>query len=428
VPWTLSRVSAALARAGFPDHRAEARTLLGAAAGDGDLLAEWLARRVEGEPLAWLTGTVTFAGCSVHVDRGVFVPRPQTELVVGRAIERLPDGGLAADLATGSGAVAVALSAARPRARVLATDVDAAACRCARTNGVEVHRGHLGRPLPGDLRGFFDVVVAIVPYVPTEALDYLPRDVRRHEPLLALDGGPGGLQLLEEAVRSAAMLLRPGGALLLEVGGEQDARLASPLAAAGFAATQRLVDGDGDLRGLEATYAPRAAAVDGARRPRRAAAGGVRPLAAGDVGEIAAWHYPEPYDVYDLSADPEDLAEFRDVARSEPDSHVGVHDGDGGLVGFVTFARRAGGVVELGLGMRPDLTGRGDGEAFVLRAVRFANARFRPARLTLAVAAFNERAMVVYRRAGFVETARFVHETNGGRHLFVRMTRPATDP
>lgn len=255
-PSSTTHVSAALARAGFPEHRAEARALVEAAGGDRDVLEGWVARRLEGEPLAWLTGSVTFAGCTVHVDRGVFVPRPQTELLVGRAIERLPDGGLAADLATGSGAVAVALRAVRPNARVLATDVDVAACRCARTNGVDVHEGHLGRPLPGALLGFFDVVVAVVPYVPTEAIVYLPRDVRTHEPILALDGGPGGLVLLEDAVRCAAALLRHGGALLLEVGGEQDVGLAPVLAASGFAGTERLVDADGDLRALEATYAP----------------------------------------------------------------------------------------------------------------------------------------------------------------------------
>jgi release factor glutamine methyltransferase len=245
----------ALARAGFVDAREEAETLIEAARGDTDLLHGWLRRRLQGEPLPWLTGTSTFMGDVVCVDRGVYVPRAQTEIIARRAIKRLPEGGLAADLATGSGAVAVALRTARPSARIVGTDMDGDACRCAQKNGVEIYQGDLGRPIPGELRGHFDVVVAVVPYVPTDALVFLPRDVRRYEPVAALDGGRRGLEVLEQAVEWGRELLHAGGALILELGGEQDRELLPRLGDASFVLKESLYDEDGDLRGIEAARA-----------------------------------------------------------------------------------------------------------------------------------------------------------------------------
>jgi len=216
------------------------------------LLEQLLDRRLAGEPLAWVTGSVSFAGHRVVVHPGVYVPRWQSEALCRRAIEVLPDSGLAADLCTGSGAVAVALARARPRARVTATDIDPAACRCAAANGVEVFAGNLAQPLPRELWGYFDLVVAIAPYVPSDQLVFLPRDAREHEGLLALDGGPGGTRVLEQVVWAGAGLLAAGGTLLLELGGEQDEALAPVLRAAGFSPARRLTDGAGDLRGMEA--------------------------------------------------------------------------------------------------------------------------------------------------------------------------------
>jgi release factor glutamine methyltransferase len=164
----------------------------------------------------------------------------------------LPPDGLAADLCTGSGAVALSLGRARPGARVVATDIDPLACRCAAANGVEVYTGHLAEPLPGELRGHFDVVVAVVPYVPSEELVFLPRDVQEYEPLHALDGGPHGTAVLDQAVRAAAGLLRPGGSVLLEVGGDQDRALAGVVEESGFGPLVRHEDDEGDLRAIEA--------------------------------------------------------------------------------------------------------------------------------------------------------------------------------
>jgi release factor glutamine methyltransferase len=252
-------LAARLADAGCVAPQEEADELIEAAAGDHDRLQRLVARRVDGEPLAWVTGTVTFAGNRVRINPGVYVPRPQTEPLVDRAIELLPDGGLAADLCTGSGAIAVALRQARPKSRVVATDIDPDACRCAEENGVEVFAGPLAEPLPIELRGRFDVVIAVVPYVPTDALVYLPRDVREYEPLLALDGGKDGLGVLVPAVWAGAELLHGGGTLLLELGGDEDRGLADVFEAAGFDAPRRHEDEDGDLRGVEAKRRPSSA-------------------------------------------------------------------------------------------------------------------------------------------------------------------------
>jgi release factor glutamine methyltransferase len=247
-----ARVASRLAEAGCVAPSEEAGELIEAAANDEGLLDRLVARRVTGEPLAWVTGSHRFAGHRIVVHRGVYVPRWQSEPLARRAVELLPEDGLAVDLCTGSGAIAVALARARPKARVLGTDVDPAACACARDNGVEVFAGHLASPLPEDDRGHFDVVVAVVPYVPTDQLGFLPRDVREHEPLLALDGGPHGTRVLGQAVWAGAELLRPGGSLLLELGGDQAEELAGVLAVAGFAPASLFEDDDGDVRGIEA--------------------------------------------------------------------------------------------------------------------------------------------------------------------------------
>lgn len=230
----------------------EAEELMGAAAGDGDVLSGLVRRRVAGEPLAWVTGWAPFCGRRVKVLPGVYVPRWQTEPLARRACELLPDDGMAVDLCTGSGAIAMVLMAARPRARVLATELDPVACRCAAANGVDVLEGDLGEPLPRHIWGQVDVVVGVVPYVPSEEMAFLPRDVRQHEPRAAWDGGPGGTRALARGVAWGARLLKAGGALLLEMGGEQDRHLAQALSAHGFAGARRLVDEDGDLRGLVA--------------------------------------------------------------------------------------------------------------------------------------------------------------------------------
>lgn len=122
------------------------------------------------------------------------------------------------------------------------------AAACARRNGVPTAVADLAEPLHG--HAAFDLVTAVAPYVPTGELRLLPADVQRHEPRVALDGGADGLDLVRRAVAAARRLLRPGGWLLIEVGGDQDQALAPTLAAAAFEVVTPWWDEDGDLRGI----------------------------------------------------------------------------------------------------------------------------------------------------------------------------------
>ena len=147
----------------------------------------------------------------------------------------------------------------------------------------------------------------------------------------------------------------------------------------------------------------------------------IRPMTAADARAIAAWRYPEPYDFYDADADPGDLAELLDPAQWGR-RYFAADDATGELVGLFVF-KRDGGVVEIGLGLRPDLTGQGLGRRFVEAGVAYAVDVLEATEVALAVAAFNRRAITVYERAGFREVKRYRHETNGGVHDFVRMIR-----
>ena len=234
---------------------AEAAALLGAASDAAELDA-LVRRRCDGEPLAWIVGAVDFCGLRICVDPGVYVPRRQSEPLARRAAALLPDDGVAVDLCTGAGAIACALQAAAPAATVLATDIDPLAVACARRNGVGALLGDLDAPLPAARLGAVDVLVAVVPYVPTDELAFLPRDVTAFEPRRALDGGAGGLAMLSSVVTRSSRWLRPGGWLLLELGGEQAPAVAGLLASAGFADVTVHHDEDGDDRAIEGRYAP----------------------------------------------------------------------------------------------------------------------------------------------------------------------------
>ena len=245
-------VARALAAGGFVDPEGEAAALVEAARNGAGPIDALLARRLGGEPLAWITGWLWFCGVRVLVDPGVFVPRPQTEALARRAADLLPEDGIAVDLCTGSGAVAVVLGSARANATVLGTDVDEAAVANARRNGVDALLGDLDEQIAPDVRGLVDVVTAVVPYVPTEELHLLPRDVLEHESRRALDGGPRGTELLVRAAEAAARLLRPGGHVLLELGGDQADEMTRALSGLGLTEIRALPDEDGRDRAIEA--------------------------------------------------------------------------------------------------------------------------------------------------------------------------------
>jgi release factor glutamine methyltransferase len=257
VPNDLEGLAAMLADAGFVAADEEAEELLARAAGDVELLDALVARRLTGEPLAWITGSISFCGLEIRVDPGVYVPRWQSELLARRAAARLPAHGIAIDLCTGAGAIAKTLSTEHPGARVIASDVDERAVACARGNGVEVYRGDLFDPLPPALEGSVDVVVGVVPYVPTPDLALLQRDTFAFESTLSYDGGPDGTEILRRVLADSPRFLRPGGALMLELGAGQAEALAADLARLGYFDVRVLVDEDGDVRGIEATLGDR---------------------------------------------------------------------------------------------------------------------------------------------------------------------------
>lgn len=247
-PKLRARLAAHLAAAGCVAAEDEADEIL-AGAPDRITAEAWATRRATGEPLAWIVGSAPFCGRRVEVAPGVYVPRPQSEELARRAADALSPGEWLADLCSGTGAVAAHVAASVAGSRVVGVDIDAEAVACARANGVVVARGHLGACLAG---GRFDVVTCVAPYVPTEAMALLPGDVRRFEPRRALHGGADGLDLVRHVVAEAARLLRPGGVLLLELGGEQDRVLGPTLAEHGFGEVAAWRDEDGDLRGLRA--------------------------------------------------------------------------------------------------------------------------------------------------------------------------------
>ncbi len=245
-----------LARAGFLDPEHDAAALLARAGADDALLGQLVDRRLAGEPLAWLVGSTTFCGHTIRVDPGVYVPRFQTELIAERAAARLPADGVAVDVATGSGAVAVTLARAHPGALVVGTEIDPVSAACARANGVVVYEGDLLDPLPATAEGLVDVVCGSVPYVPSPALGLLQRDTFRFETTLAYDGGADGLGPARRVAFDARRWLRPGGALVLELGADQAPSLTADLATLGYRAISVLTDDEGDVRGVEATYRP----------------------------------------------------------------------------------------------------------------------------------------------------------------------------
>ena len=145
-------------------------------------------------------------------------------------------------------------------------------------------------------------------------------------------------------------------------------------------------------------------------------------MSQGEAEAIAVWSYEPPYDFYDAPADERDQAELLDPVR-RGDRYFSARDAADVLIGFFDF-RREDDVVVVGLGLRPDLTGRGLGQSFLEGGLAFAVEQYSPRRFKLSVAEFNARGIEVYRRAGFVMTRSFMHETNGGLFSFVEMERP----
>ncbi len=142
-----------------------------------------------------------------------------------------------------------------------------------------------------------------------------------------------------------------------------------------------------------------------------------------EAREISNWRYGPPYDFYDATSDEDDLRELLDPERRK-DAYFSAFDDEGDLVGFFQVEAECE-TVDVGLGLRSDLMGAGLGLDFVLAGLDFGRERFSPARFTLAVATFNERAIRVYEKAGFSRGDVYTHRTNGGEFSFLAMAREA---
>jgi len=186
-------------------------------------------QRVDGLPVEYVVGWAEFCGIRVAIDQGVFVPRHRSEFLVQRARSLVGPGGVVVDLCCGSGAVGIAVASGSD-VELHAVDIDAAAVKCARRNvepsGGHVYEGDLYAALPHDLRGRVDVLVVNAPYVPTGAIETLPREAKLYEPLVALDGGVDGLDIQRRAAAEASQWLSQQGYLLIETSEMQAVRTA----------------------------------------------------------------------------------------------------------------------------------------------------------------------------------------------------------
>jgi len=182
-------------------------------------------RRAQGMPLQYVTGEMPFRHLVMHVEPGVFIPRPETEILVDAVLERVGEDATVVDLCTGSGCVAVSVAYEHARVRVQATDASEVAVEAARRNAlyagvaerVQVFHGDLFSPLSADLHGHVDAVVSNPPYIPSADIPDLPAEVLGFEPHLALDGGPDGLDIARRIWDEARSWLRPGGLIALEL-------------------------------------------------------------------------------------------------------------------------------------------------------------------------------------------------------------------
>jgi release factor glutamine methyltransferase len=276
----LSGVGQELAKAGIESQRIESEILVSTVlglldeprvellrAGDRELntaeartLASLVLRRISGEPVQYIVRRAWFRDLVLEVGPGVLIPRPETEVLAGEVIAWIGERpARVVDVGTGSGCIALAIAAECPKANVIALDVSPEALRYA-----EANRDRVERQFPGTaarvqiLEGAgmaslfatdrFDVVVSNPPYVSESDAASLPRDVRDHEPKIALFAPRDGLAMLEEIVAESPEKLRPGGLLALEVGDGQAAVVAARIQAGGAFGETRVV---ADLAGRD---------------------------------------------------------------------------------------------------------------------------------------------------------------------------------
>jgi release factor glutamine methyltransferase len=238
------------------DFRAAPERALPAAAGWS--FQQLIRRRLQGEPVAYIRGHQEFWSLPLEVTPAVLIPRPETELVVERALALLrPDATDLADLGTGSGAIALAIASERPSLQVTAVDISGDALGIAKRNAahlqlgnVRFERGSWFAPLAGRR---FDVVAANPPYVARGDADLAPH-VSRFEPEVALIAGASGLEAIEQIAAQAGRHLQPGGWLILEHGWTQGVAVRERLVRSGFAHVRSHADLAGHERVTEGSF------------------------------------------------------------------------------------------------------------------------------------------------------------------------------
>jgi release factor glutamine methyltransferase len=243
----LVSVRDALRKGGIEDPAAEARILVGGLLGldrtglltrDSDLLSEEderriedaVGRRLQGEPPYRILGIRGFFGLDLSLNSHTLEPRPDTEILVETVLDVLSDRRSeplsVLDLGTGTGAICLALLSTLPAARGTGVDLSAGALDAARSNAVANGLSDRFEAVESDwfdhVSGRFDVIVSNPPYIATAIIASLDREVREHDPLLALDGGPDGLDAYRILARDAADHLAPGGFLAVEIGYDQN--------------------------------------------------------------------------------------------------------------------------------------------------------------------------------------------------------------
>jgi len=207
-----------------------------------DAYRNLIARRLQWEPVAYITGRKEFWSFTLEVNSSVLIPRPDTEIIVEEALDichnftSLPVWIL--DIGTGSGAIALALASEIDGAKVMATDISAAALALAQKNAatlglkerIDFRQGNLFEPVDG----LFDIIVSNPPYIAANDYEELPASVKDFEPREALLAGASGLEFYEKLIYSAAAYLKKNGWLLLEIGAKQETGIRSILKASGL--------------------------------------------------------------------------------------------------------------------------------------------------------------------------------------------------
>jgi release factor glutamine methyltransferase len=197
-----------------------------------------------GEPVQYVIGQWDFRGHTVKVDRRALIPRPETEQLVEAILACAPlwqhPHPAVLDVGTGSGCIAISLALERPAGRYIGFDVSEEALSLARENAEALGVADNLVLVGGELSDLvepetMDAVVSNPPYIATPDCERLPPHIRNHEPMLALDGGPDGLQIIEPVATDAAMVLKPGGHIFMEIGADQGGRVIELLNNIGFA-------------------------------------------------------------------------------------------------------------------------------------------------------------------------------------------------